>query len=93
VAGGRIEAATIVDHVDPHHGDPKKFWDTSMWQSCCKWHHDSVKQALEGLYLRGRIPLSELWLTSATAQRLTRGHLDLAADGEGEGESLPPPAS
>lgn len=73
-AVGRIEPASVVDHVDPHHGDPDKFWETSMWQSCCKWHHDSIKQALENLYQRGRIPLSELWLNSETAQRLTLGH-------------------
>lgn len=60
-----------------------------MWQSCCKWHHDSVKQVLEGMYLRGRIPLADLWLTSATARELTIG---LAADGEGVGQSLPPSA-
>ena len=72
-AVGRIEPATIVDHVDPHHGDPEKFWNSSMWQSCCKWHHDSIKQALERMYQAGRLPLTELWLTSETAKRLTRG--------------------
>lgn len=58
-----------------------------MWQSCCKWHHDSIKQTLELLYIRGRIPLSELWLTSATAQRLTRGEMADDPDGEGVGRS------
>jgi len=75
---GRIEAATIVDHVDPHHGDPEKFWNSGMWQSCCKWHHDSIKQSLERMYAVGRIPLSELWLTSETAKRLSRGWIDQA---------------
>ncbi|OMQ44938.1 HNH endonuclease [Ensifer sp. 1H6] len=70
---GRVEPATLVDHVDPHHGDPDKFWDTSMWQASCKWHHDSVKQHLEILYAHGRIPLSELWLNSETAIRVARG--------------------
>lgn len=72
-AVGRVEPATVVDHVDPHHGDPEKFWDTSMWQPCCKWHHDSIKQSLEKQYAARRIPLSELWLNSKTAQKLTRG--------------------
>ncbi|MBY5733514.1 MULTISPECIES: HNH endonuclease [Rhizobium] len=72
---GRTQAATVVDHVDPHHGDSAKFWDTSMWQSCCKWHHDSVKQQLEAMYAAGRIPLSELWLNSETAQRIATGLL------------------
>nr|BDD44767.1 hypothetical protein 3 [bacterium] len=52
-----------------------------MWQSCCQWHHDSIKQSLELLYQRGRIPLSELWLTSPTAKRLTLQHLALEAEG------------
>ncbi|MDW5315005.1 HNH endonuclease [Rhizobium sp. PL01] len=70
LAMGRSIAATVVDHVDPHHGDPEKFWDTTMWQPCCKWHHDSVKQQLERLYASGRVPLSELWLNSKTAVRV-----------------------
>ncbi|WP_421505513.1 HNH endonuclease [Brucella pseudogrignonensis] len=77
---GRIEAATIVDHVDPHHGDPEKFWNSGMWQSCCKWHHDSIKQSLERMYAVGRIPLSELWLTSETAKRLSRGWVEQAEE-------------
>lgn len=81
---GRVEPATIVDHVNPHHGDPDKFWDTSMWQSCCKWHHDSIKQTLERMYAAGRLPLSELWLTSETALRLSKGVvLDSETGGEG----------
>lgn len=64
---GLIKAANIVDHVDPHHGDPEKFWNTSMWQSCCKWHHDSVKQRLEAMYAQGRVSLSDLWLNSNVA--------------------------
>lgn len=44
-----------------------------MWQTCCEWHHNSVKQSLERLWKAGRIQTSELWLDSATAQRLTRG--------------------
>jgi len=70
---GRIEPATLVDHVDPHHGDPDKFWDTSMWQSSCKWHHDSVKQRLEQLYAHRRIGLKDLWLDSEVAIRIAQG--------------------
>jgi hypothetical protein len=36
----------VCDHVDPHRGDPVKFFD-GPFQSLCKWHHDSVKQAIE----------------------------------------------
>ncbi len=44
-----------------------------MWQSCCKWHHDSVKQRLEAMYQHGRIPLSDLWLDSAVALKVAQG--------------------
>lgn len=72
-AEGLIVPATIVDHVDPHHGDAEKFWDTSMWQSCCKWHHDSVKQRLEAMYARAQASLSDLWLDSPLALRIAKG--------------------
>lgn len=40
---GRIEAATVVDHIEPHRGDRKLFWDRKNWQPLCKTHHDSTK--------------------------------------------------
>jgi len=43
---GRVEPATIADHVEPHRGDPAKFWDGAL-QSLCKRHHDSEKQRIE----------------------------------------------
>lgn len=46
-AQGYITAATVVDHIKPHKGDLRLFWDTSNWQSLCKRHHDSDKQMLE----------------------------------------------
>jgi len=36
---GRIEVATVVDHVVPHRGDPGLFWDEGNWQSLCAAHH------------------------------------------------------
>ncbi|WP_234891808.1 hypothetical protein [Sinorhizobium meliloti] len=44
-----------------------------MWQSSCKWHHDSVKQRLEKLYASGNIRLGDLWLNSAVAVRIATG--------------------
>lgn len=44
---GQIVAATVVDHVIPHRGDSKLFWDSGNWQSLCKHCHDSHKQRLE----------------------------------------------
>jgi hypothetical protein len=43
---GKIRLATICDHVEPHRGDEAKFW-SGPFQSLCKPHHDSDKQALE----------------------------------------------
>jgi 5-methylcytosine-specific restriction protein A len=50
---GRSEPATVVDHVIPHRGDWALFWDSSNWQSLCKPHHDSWKQAQEKKQQRG----------------------------------------
>lgn len=72
-AMGLIVPASVVDHVDPHHGDPDKFWDTTMWQSACSWHHDSVKQRLEQMYARGQASLADLWLDSPLAIRVALG--------------------
>jgi 5-methylcytosine-specific restriction protein A len=41
---GRIEAATVVDHKQPHKGKPELFWDRHNLQSLCKAHHDVSKQ-------------------------------------------------
>ena len=37
---GRYVAATVVDHITPHRGDSKLFWDESNWQPLCKRCHD-----------------------------------------------------
>ncbi len=66
-AVGRVEPAVIVDHVVPHGGDSDRFWDTSRWQGCCKWHHDVVKQKLEDRYSRGALTPEALWLNSPAA--------------------------
>ncbi|CQJ05243.1 HNH endonuclease [Yersinia bercovieri] len=58
---GRIEAATVVDHIAPHRlkealmsGNvvqiakaQKLFWDRKNWQSLCTPHHSSTKQRQE----------------------------------------------
>jgi len=43
---GKAEPGTIIDHIIPHKGDMKLFWDTSNWQGLCKRHHD-IKTAEE----------------------------------------------
>lgn len=41
------EAARIVDHVIPHKGDPKLFWDSGNWQPLCTSCHSGAKQREE----------------------------------------------
>ena len=38
---GRYVQATVVDHIVPHRGDQKLFWDESNWQALCKHCHDT----------------------------------------------------
>jgi 5-methylcytosine-specific restriction enzyme A len=33
--------ATEVDHVTPHRGDYKLFWDEDNWQALCHRHHSA----------------------------------------------------
>lgn len=37
---GRYVKAEVVDHIQPHRGDPVLFWNESNWQSLCKKCHD-----------------------------------------------------
>ena len=50
---GVVEAATVVDHIEPHRGDYMKFWNRANWQGLCKRHHDS-KTATEDAMIAGR---------------------------------------
>lgn len=43
---GTVKPATLVDHIIPHRGDPKLFWDESNWQPLCR-HHHAVKTGRE----------------------------------------------
>lgn len=63
----RRVATEIVDHVVPHKGDQEVFWNASMWQPSCRWHHDVVKKKLEHLFIQGVIAPAALWLDSGTA--------------------------
>lgn len=44
---GRVTEATVVDHMVPHKGDQKLFWDTENHQALCAPCHSSVKQREE----------------------------------------------
>lgn len=43
---GKVTAATICDHVEPHRGDESKFW-SGPFQSLCQTCHSSTKQRIE----------------------------------------------
>src|SRR5262249_43825920 len=43
---GRVVAARIADHVEPHHNDPSKFW-TGALQSLCAHCHESRNKFVE----------------------------------------------
>jgi len=43
----RLTAASIVDHITPHQGDERLFWDSRNWQPLCKPCHDTIKAAEE----------------------------------------------
>ena len=44
---GRITAASEVDHIVPHRGEGKLFWDQKNWQPLCTGCHSSHKQREE----------------------------------------------
>ena len=44
---GRVVAASVVDHIQPHRGDMALFWDRSNWQPLCAHHHSAAKQREE----------------------------------------------
>ncbi len=45
---GRVTAATVVDHVVPHKGDPALFWNQANWAPMCKRHHDEKTAVADG---------------------------------------------
>ena len=55
---GKYVKATVVDHVVPHRGDEKLFWDRSNWRALCKRCHDQKGLISTGHSPRDRRPLS-----------------------------------
>jgi 5-methylcytosine-specific restriction protein A len=70
---GQVVPATVVDHIVPHKGDTRLFWDHDNWQGCCNWHHTTVKQQLEAMLAAGRIGPTDLRLDSAKAVEVAGG--------------------
>jgi len=44
---GRDVPATVADHIRPHNGNIKLFWDENNLQGLCAAHHSKSKQQLE----------------------------------------------
>lgn len=38
---GRVEPATVVDHIRPHRGNNELFWDIDNWQPLCAACHNA----------------------------------------------------
>ena len=51
-ADGVVMLATVVDHIEPHCGDQRLFWDSTTWQSLCSSHHSGAKQREEAAQRR-----------------------------------------
>src|SRR5690625_4181694 len=45
---GYTVIASVVDHVIPHRGDMRIFWDSDNWQPLCVQCHNSDKARQEG---------------------------------------------
>ena len=43
----------VVDHIKPHRGDERLFWDESNLQTVSKEYHDRTKQAEEAKDIKG----------------------------------------
>jgi 5-methylcytosine-specific restriction protein A len=47
-------ALLVCDHIIPHRGDERLFWDETNLQTLCKACHDSIKQREEQATLHQR---------------------------------------
>jgi len=45
---GRVKLAKVVDHIVPHKGDQKLFWDSGNWQPLCASCHSTKTAAEDG---------------------------------------------
>lgn len=51
----KTRSSTVVDHIIPHRGDLKLFWDRSNWQGLCKRCHDKKTATEDGGFGRQSI--------------------------------------
>ena len=49
LARGHVVAATVVDHIVPHRGDPVLFWASETnWQALCATCHNTATAKYDG---------------------------------------------
>lgn len=48
VHADRVAAASVVDHIVPHQGDPHRFWSADNWQSLCSACHSRKTASEDG---------------------------------------------
>jgi HNH endonuclease len=71
---GKIVAARIADHVEPHHNDPIKFWNGKL-QSLCAHCHEGRKKRLEHRGLDNACCTQAIFLPpSPPAEEATASH-------------------
>jgi 5-methylcytosine-specific restriction protein A len=80
---GVRQATEVVDHIEPHKRDQKKFWNRRNWQPACMWHHNAIKPMLEAKFEAKEITVSSLQLDSEASIKLSRAKqvMPIGADG------------
>lgn len=53
----KLTVATVIDHIIPHKGDYKLFWDKTNWRPLCKRHHDIKTATKDGGFGRKHPPI------------------------------------
>lgn len=61
-ANGLIVAADMVDHIVPHKGDMRLFWDRGNWQALSMDMHRRVKAVIEARWKAGQVGADDLRL-------------------------------
>ena len=72
MAVGVRKATDLVDHIVPHKGDMKLFWNRRNWQPACTWHHNAIKPMVEAKFECGEVGIEALRFDSAASIRLTK---------------------
>ena len=78
--GGRLVPAEVVDHVVPHRGDPRLFWDYSNWQPLCEECHN--RKTMREMREISEIDVASKLVAVLTkpSARIDRPHADVVLD-------------